>query len=141
MHRMAQPLSFRRIRLIWIIYLALAVGFMVLAQFIRSESSVTLGWRHAAQIVLGMWAASAGYSFRKKCRTRSLQAARIWSAGEMFAFASAIGVILWCAVAGMVYGSLRWFDSLFYLAGILLLIAYRPAEQNFASKVRSSHSY
>jgi len=58
-----------------------------------------------------------------------LVASRKWSAAQVVALMSAHGVVLWGVVARMVVGCPRWFAALFYVAGVVLLILWKPGKQ------------
>ena len=85
---------------------------------------------------LALWTALGGFRVRRRVIFRSLQALakdssnlkalKQWEAGQVIGLAMAEGVVQWGLVVRMVLGGALWQASLFYAAGLLLLLLWTP---------------
>ena len=85
---------------------------------------------------LALWTALGGFRVRRRVIFRSSQALakdssnpkalRQWEVGHVIGLAMAEGVVQWGLVVRMVLGGALWQASLFYAAGLLLLLLWTP---------------
>jgi hypothetical protein len=130
-----KPFSFRTVRRLWSITVALVPVFICVAEFGRKPFDGHFGWSQWSVVVFAIWSESAGFSARNKFMLRAAyeaengmiaSASRTWSAAQLIGFMSAESVVLWGVIANVNMGFPRWISVLFYAVGIVLIAAYRP---------------
>ena len=138
----SEPLSFKQVQTFWGVALAFAIICVLVGEFVFVQNGIAgrLDWRHWAIAGLAAWSAEGGRYIRRKLMIHAskevregngLEAGRKQSAAQVLGFASAIGVVMWGLVVNRTVGSPRWFDSIFYIAGVVILIAYKPSRSAF----------
>jgi hypothetical protein len=126
----------KKVRLIqWALIAAVPI-FAFVAEIGRSRGSSNWTWRHWLVTGLALWSVSAGFHLRHRLLHRSEQALakdasnlktlRQWEVGQIIGLAMAEGVVQWGLVVRMVLGGALWQASLFYAAGLFLLLLWTP---------------
>jgi hypothetical protein len=92
-------------------------------------------WRWVV-VAVALWIVFLGSSFRRRMLTRAVsalakdasdpKALKLWEAGHVVGMAFAQNIVLWGLVVRMVLGGELWQSSLFYLAGLFLLLFWTP---------------
>ena len=130
-----RPVSLRSARLIWIVSLAFVAVVVSFAEFLGGASGNQLGWSQLTVAAMGIWSAWSGYSLRRKLMLRATTAmsegaadagGRKWSAAQLIGIASAVGVVLWGFVADVILKCPRLLGGVLYVAGVVILVLYRP---------------
>jgi hypothetical protein len=110
--------------------------FGCVAEIGRDSGSNDWTLWHWVMTGLALWTALGGFRLRRRMIRRSLQAlakdssnAKVlkqWDAGHVIGLAMAKGVVQWGLVVRRVLGGALWQASLFYAAGLLLLLLWTP---------------
>jgi F0F1-type ATP synthase membrane subunit c/vacuolar-type H+-ATPase subunit K len=126
----------RRLRLIQLAQIAVIPIFVSIAEIGREPGSSDWTLRHWLVMGLALWAALGGFRFRRRMIHRSEEALaedasnpkalKQWEAGNVVVLAMAESIVLWGLVVRMVLGGALWQASLFYAAGLLLLLLWTP---------------
>jgi F0F1-type ATP synthase membrane subunit c/vacuolar-type H+-ATPase subunit K len=126
----------RKLRLIQLALIAVIPIFGWVAEIGRGRGSSD--WTLGDWLVTGvaLWAALGGFRLRRRMIGRSeealakdasnTKALKQWEAGHVIGLAMAGSVVLWGLVVRMVLGGALWQASLFYAAGLLLLLLWTP---------------
>jgi hypothetical protein len=106
------------------------------AELGRGPGSNDWTLRHWVVTGLALWTALGGFRVRRRVLRRSLQSLekdssnsktlKQWEAGHIIGLAMAEGVVQWGLVVRMVLGGALWQASLFYAAGLFLLLLWTP---------------
>ncbi len=125
-----------KIRLIQAAFIVAIVLFVWVAESIRGRGSNDWTLWHWVMTGLALYAALVGFFFRRKQLRRSEEALakdasnpkalKQWQAGHLMGFASAEAIVLWGLAVRMVLGGALWQASLFYAAGLFLLLLWTP---------------
>ena len=128
-----------KLRKVRLIQLGLTVAKPILgwvAEFDRAHGSNDWTLRHWLVTGLALWGASAGFRLRHRLITLSERlvaqdasnpkALKKWEAGNVIGLAVAESVAVWGLVVRMVLGGALWQASLFYAAGLFLLLLWTP---------------
>lgn len=126
----------RKLRLIQVALIALIPIFRWVAEIGRDSGRSDWSSRHWLVTSLAVWGALGGSRLRRRMIHRSEEALakdaynpkalKQWEAGNVVALAVAEGVVAWGLVVRMVLGGALWQASLFYAAGLLLLVLWTP---------------
>jgi len=129
-----QGFSLRNARIIWSCFVVAACWFMLIAHFMRHVSPtapapafkwVLLAVGAVDIVVIGAIRRNFLEQSRDKAARGETVAARAaWSVAQMMGFASAMSIVLFGFVLSMMVAG--WFSTIFYGAGLLLLVGYRP---------------
>jgi F0F1-type ATP synthase membrane subunit c/vacuolar-type H+-ATPase subunit K len=129
----------RKLRLIQFTMIAAIPMFGWVAESIGRGSSDWTLW-HWVMTGLALYAALAGLFFRRRLMDRSQEAfakdasnpkaLKQWEAGHLIGLASAEAVVVWGVAVRMVLGGALWQASLFYAAGLILLLLWTPRMPN-----------
>ena len=125
-----------KIRLIQAAFIVAILLFVRVAESVRGRGSNHWTLWHWVMTGLALYAALVGFFFRRKLLRRSEEALakdasnpkalNQWQAGHLMGFASAEAIVLWGVVVRMVLGGALWQASLFYAAGLFLLLLWTP---------------
>jgi F0F1-type ATP synthase membrane subunit c/vacuolar-type H+-ATPase subunit K len=125
----------KKVRLIQWALIAVVPIFAFVAEIGHSRGSNDWTWRHWLVAGLALWSVSGGFHLRRLGH-RSEQAlgkgapnpkaVRQWEAGQIIGLAMAEGVAMVGLVVRMVLGGALWQASLFYAAGLFLLLLWTP---------------
>jgi hypothetical protein len=125
-----------KIRLIQAAFIVAILLFVRVAESVRGRGSNDWTLWHWVMTGLALYAALVGFFFRRKLLRRSEEALakdasnpkalNQWQAGHLMGFASAEAIVLWGVVVRMVLGGALWQASLFYAAGLFLLLLWTP---------------
>ena len=126
----------RKVRLIQWALVAVVPICALVAEIGRSRGSNDWTWRHWLVAGLALWSVSGGFHLRHRLLHRSEQALakdvsnpkslKQWEVGQIIGLAMAEGVAWWGLVVCMVLGGAFWQASLFYVAGLFLLLLWTP---------------
>lgn len=110
--------------------------FAVVAELVCGRGSNDWTLRHWVVAGLAVWAAWSGSSLRNRLLRRSRETLakdpvnpkglKQWEAGSIIGFAMAAAVAIWGLAVRFVLGGSLWQASLFYAAGIFLLLLWTP---------------
>jgi hypothetical protein len=124
-----------KIRLIQWALIAVTPIFGWVAEIGRDPGSNDWTLRHWVVTGLALWTALGGFRLPRRVLRRSLQSlekdssnpkVKQWEAGHIIGLAMAEGRFQWGLVVRMVLGGALWQASLFYAAGLLLLLLWTP---------------
>ena len=125
-----------KIRLIQTAYIVAIPLFAWIAESVRGRGSNDWTLWHWLMTSLALYAALAGFFLRRKLMRRSEEALskdatnpkalKQWQAAHLIGFASAEAIVIWGVVVRMVLGGALWQASLFYVAGLFLLLLWTP---------------
>jgi hypothetical protein len=126
----------RKVRLIQTVLIVLIPIFGFVAEIGRASGSSNWTLRHWLVTGVALYAALLGFRFRYRMTRRSgealakdasnLKALRQWEVANLIGLAMANCVALWGLVIRMVLGGTLWQASLFYAAGLFLLLLFTP---------------
>jgi F0F1-type ATP synthase membrane subunit c/vacuolar-type H+-ATPase subunit K len=126
----------RKLRLIQLALIAVIPIFGCVAEIGRDSGRSDWSSWHWLVTGLALWGALGGFRLRGRMIRRSKEslakdaynpkALKQWEAGNVVALAVAEGVVAWGLVVRMVLGGALWQASLFYTAGLLLLLLWTP---------------
>lgn len=121
-----------KLRLIQSVYIVAIPLFGWVAESVRGRGSSDWTLWHWVMTGLALYAALGGFFLRRKLMRRSEEALakdasnpkalKQWQAGHLIGFASAEAIVIWGVVVRMVLGGALWQASLFYAAGLFLLL-------------------
>ena len=125
-----------KLRLIQSVYIVAIPLFGWVAESVRGRGSSDWTLWHWVMTGLALYAALGGFFLRRKLMRRSEEALakdasnpkalKQWQAGHLIGFASAEAIVIWGVVVRMVLGGALWQASLFYAAGLFLLLLWTP---------------
>jgi hypothetical protein len=125
-----------KIRLIQAAFIVAILLFVRVAESVRGRGSNDWTLWHWVMTGLALYAAWVGFFFRRKLLRRSEEALtkdasnpkalKQWQAGHLMGFAFAEAIVLYGVVVRMVLGGALWQASLFYAAGLFLLLLWTP---------------
>lgn len=126
----------RKLRLIQFVLIAVIPIFGWVAEIGRDPGSSDWTLKHWLVTGVALWAAFGGFRLRRRLLDRSIQAPaqdasnpkalKQWEAGHLVGLAAAESVVLWGLVMRMVLGGALWQASMFYAAGLFLLLLWTP---------------
>ncbi len=125
-----------KLRLIQSAYILAIPLFVWISESVCGRGSNDWKLWHWVMAGLALYAALGGFSLRRKLMRRSEEALakdasnpkalRQWQAGHFIGFAFAEAIVLYGIVVRMVIGGALWQASLFYAAGLFLLLLWTP---------------
>jgi hypothetical protein len=129
-------LKLGKMRLVQSAYVVAIPLFGWVAESVRGRGSNDWTLWHWVMTGLALYSASVGFILRPKMLRRSEEALakdasnpkalKQWQAGHLIGFASAEAIVLWGVVVRIVLCGALWQASLFYAAGLFLLLLWTP---------------
>jgi hypothetical protein len=125
-----------KLRLLQWALIAVTLMFGWVAEIGRDLGSNDWTLRHWVVTGIALWIVLGGSRFRRRLLRRSLKALeqdssnpkalKQWETGHIIGLAMAEAVGQWGLVVRMVLGGALWQASLFYVAGLFLLLLWTP---------------
>ncbi|HEX4037324.1 MAG TPA: hypothetical protein VHX37_04625 [Acidobacteriaceae bacterium] len=132
----AKPITLQTARFIWVAFLFAACAFIWISLIVRPRPQpappVALSWAFAAigavDIVLigAIRRKVLAQSQERSMRGDSDAAQAAWSVAQLLGFAAALSIVLFGFVLSIMGASPPWTSVAFYIAGLLILLGYRP---------------
>jgi hypothetical protein len=130
-------MSLQAARIMWLVFLCAAGGIIVLAHMTRRSQPPTAPAPVFSRliaavaavdiVVIGLIRRSLLQKSQEQVQRGDAAAGQInWSKAQALGFASGMSIVLFGFVVGMVGARPEWLSTAFYVAGLLILVAYRP---------------
>lgn len=125
-----------KLRLFHVAFIASVPLYVLFAENVRHRGNGNWTSWHWVVAGLTLWTALGGFRLRRRIIGRSKEALakdasnpkalKQWEAGQMIGMASAEAIVLWGVVLRVVLAGALWQASLFYAAGLFLLLLWTP---------------